>query len=189
PRVPPGWTHAGRVSPGHQVQLTFALRQPDTGRLARLVDAVSDPRSPRYGKYLSLGEVQDLVQPSPATLMAVLKWLQGHGVESCSSVATLDFLECQILAERLLPGAQFHRYVKGQRSVVRSPLPYAVPEELAEHVDFGTSCMGRGGNGAAPTARGAGGTLGIAQPGLATLVPPGTVWWVLQPWSLEPLRM
>ncbi|PKU37687.1 tripeptidyl-peptidase 1 [Limosa lapponica baueri] len=130
------------------------------------------------GKYLSLGEVQDLVQPSPATLMAVLKWLQGHGVESCSSVATLDFLECQMpasTAERLLPGAQFHRYVKGQRSVVRSPLPYAVPEELAEHVDFGTFCTGRGGAEAAPAAWGAGGTPGIKQPGLATSVPLGTV--------------
>ncbi|XP_052668080.1 tripeptidyl-peptidase 1 isoform X2 [Harpia harpyja] len=83
--------------------------------------------------------VRDLVQPSPATLMAVLKWLQGHGVETCRSVTTLDFLECRMpasTAERLLPGAEFHRYVKGQRSVVRSPLPYAVPEELAEHIDF-----------------------------------------------------
>ncbi|XP_009881540.1 PREDICTED: tripeptidyl-peptidase 1, partial [Charadrius vociferus] len=109
------------------------------GRLARLVDAVSDPHSPRYGKYLSLEQVRDLVQPSPATLMAVLKWLQGHGVENCRSVTTLDFLECHMpasTAERLLPGAEFHRYVKGQRSVVRSPLPYTVPEELAEHVDF-----------------------------------------------------
>ncbi|XP_009465834.1 PREDICTED: tripeptidyl-peptidase 1 [Nipponia nippon] len=137
--VPPGWTHAGRVNPSHEVQLTFALRQRGTGRLARLVDAVSDPRSPRYGQYLSLEQVRDFVQPSPATLMAVLKWLQGYGVEDCRSVTTLDFLECCMpvsTAEHLLPGAEFHRYVKGQRSVVRSPLPYTVPEELAEHVDF-----------------------------------------------------
>ncbi|NXF65526.1 TPP1 peptidase, partial [Ciccaba nigrolineata] len=137
--VPPGWAHAGRLDPGHEVQLTLALRQRGTARLAQLVGAVSDPRSPRYGKFLSLEQVRDLVQPSPATLMAVLKWLQGHGVERCSSVATLDFLECHMpasTAERLLPGAEFHRYVKGQRSVVRSPLPYAVPEELAEHLDF-----------------------------------------------------
>ncbi|NXD89005.1 TPP1 peptidase, partial [Halcyon senegalensis] len=39
-------------------------------------------------------------------------------------------------AEGLLPGAEFHRFVRGQASVVRSPLPYAVPEELAEHLDF-----------------------------------------------------
>ncbi|KAM6144708.1 tripeptidyl-peptidase 1 [Phoenicopterus ruber ruber] len=138
-RVPPGWTHTGRVNPSHEVQLTFALRQRGVGRLAWLVDAVSDPHSPRYGQYLSLEQVRDLVQPSPVTLMAVLKWLQSHGVENCRSVTTLDFLECHMpasTAECLLPGAEFHRYVKGQHSVVRSPLPYAVPEELAEHVDL-----------------------------------------------------
>ncbi|XP_030921114.1 tripeptidyl-peptidase 1, partial [Geospiza fortis] len=125
--------------PGQPVQLTFALRQRGAARLARLVQAVSDPRSPRYGQYLSLEQLRDLVQPSPATLMTVLKWLQGHGVEDCRSVTTLDFLECYLpasTAERLLPGAEFHRYVQGQQSLVRSPLPYSVPAELAEHLDF-----------------------------------------------------
>ncbi|XP_051647270.1 tripeptidyl-peptidase 1 isoform X2 [Manacus candei] len=138
-RVPPGWTHAGRVDPGQPVQLTFALRQRGTARLARLVEAVSDPRSSQYGQYLSLEQVRDLVQPSPATLMTVLKWLQDHGVEDCRTVTTLDFLECHLpasMAELLLPGAEFHRYVHGQRSLVRSPLPYTVPPELAEHLDF-----------------------------------------------------
>ncbi|KAJ7421754.1 tripeptidyl peptidase 1 [Willisornis vidua] len=108
-------------------------------RLAHLVDSVSDPQSPQYGQYLSLEQVRDVVQPSPATLMTVLKWLQGHGVEDCWSVTTLDFLECHLpasVAEHLLPGAEFHRYVQGQRSLVRSPLPYTVPPELAEHLDF-----------------------------------------------------
>ncbi|XP_067157348.1 tripeptidyl-peptidase 1 [Apteryx mantelli] len=138
-RVPPGWAPTGRVGPDHEVQLTLALRQRGTERLAQFVDAVSDPRSPRYGRYLSLEQVRDLIQPSLATLMAVLKWLQSQGVGSCRSVSTLDFLECRMpasTAERLLPGAEFHRYVKGRRSVVRSPLPYNVPEELAEHIDF-----------------------------------------------------
>ncbi|NWY67696.1 TPP1 peptidase, partial [Erithacus rubecula] len=161
--VPPGWAHAGRVDPGHPVQLTFALRQRGAARLARLVHAVSDPQSPQYGnghslghrnprglggdltplclpgQYLSLEQVRDLVQPSPATLMTVLKWLQGHGVEDCRSVITLDFLECYLpasVAERLLPGAEFHQYMQGQRSLVRSPLPYTVPAELAQHLDF-----------------------------------------------------
>lgn len=49
---------------------------------------------------------------------------------------------CCSTAERLLPGAEFHRYVQGQRSLVRSPLPYTVPAELAEHLDFGTSHVG-----------------------------------------------
>ncbi|NWI65170.1 TPP1 peptidase, partial [Todus mexicanus] len=43
---------------------------------------------------------------------------------------------CCSVAEELLPGAEFHRYVKGQASVVRSPQPYSVPDDLAQHVDF-----------------------------------------------------
>ncbi|NXX49861.1 TPP1 peptidase, partial [Tricholaema leucomelas] len=138
-RVPPGWQLAGAVSPGQELQLTFALRQRGLGRLARVVDAVSDPLSPQYGKFLSLDQLRALVQPSPGTLLAVGKWLRRHGVEQCQSVATLDFLQCQMpasVAERLLPGARFQRYVKGALSAIRSPLPYTVPEELAPHLDF-----------------------------------------------------
>ncbi|KAM6290496.1 LOW QUALITY PROTEIN: FHF complex subunit HOOK-interacting protein 1B-like [Porphyrio hochstetteri] len=138
-RVPPGWTHAGRVQPDHRVGLTFALRQSGTQTLAQLVSAVSDPRSPRYGRYLSLAQVRDVVRPSAASLGSVLRWLRAHGVRSCRGVATLDFLECHMparVAERLLPGAQFHRYVMGARGAVRSPRPYSLPEELAPHLDF-----------------------------------------------------
>ncbi|XP_015708022.1 tripeptidyl-peptidase 1 [Coturnix japonica] len=138
-RPPPGWTLTGRVSPEHVVHLTLALRQSGTERLASIVRAVSEPRSPLYGKYLSLEQLRDVVQPPPAALMTVLKWLRTHGVQECHSVTTMDFLECHMpvsTAERLLPGAEFHRYVKGQRSVIRSPQPYVVPEELAEHIDF-----------------------------------------------------
>lgn len=46
------------------------------------------------------------------------------------------------MAERLLPGAEFHQYMQGQRSLVRSPLPYTVPAELTEHLDFGMSHLG-----------------------------------------------
>ncbi|NXS55346.1 TPP1 peptidase, partial [Brachypteracias leptosomus] len=91
------------------------------------------------GKFLTLEELRELVQPSMATLLVVLKWLQGHGVERCRSVTTRDFLECHMparVAEELLPGAEFQRYVKGQQSVVRSPRPYSVPEELEGHLDF-----------------------------------------------------
>lgn len=45
-------------------------------------------------------------------------------------------------AELLLPGARFHRYVKGDRSIVRSPAPYTLPKEVAEHVMFGKDGLG-----------------------------------------------
>uniref|UniRef100_A0A8D0H481 Tripeptidyl peptidase 1 n=1 Tax=Sphenodon punctatus TaxID=8508 RepID=A0A8D0H481_SPHPU len=91
------------------------------------------------GKFLSLEELRALVQPSPVTQATVGKWLSAYGIEGCRGVGTLDFLECTVpagTAERLLPGAEFHRYVSGERSVVRSPAPYSLRGELAEHIDF-----------------------------------------------------
>uniref|UniRef100_A0A452I275 Tripeptidyl-peptidase 1 n=1 Tax=Gopherus agassizii TaxID=38772 RepID=A0A452I275_9SAUR len=138
-RVPAGWSHVGRVAPLDELVLTFALRQQNVEHLVKLVGRVSDPDSPQYGKYLSLEELRTLVQPSRLTHNTVHKWLGAYGIKGCKTIITLDFLECVMpasTAERLLPGAQFHRYVSGQRSAVRSPVPYTLHEELAEHIDF-----------------------------------------------------
>ncbi|XP_063162155.1 tripeptidyl-peptidase 1 [Candoia aspera] len=138
-QIPEGWISRGRVAPAERLSLTFALRQRNVGRLREVVRRVSSPDSPDYGHFLSLAEVRSLVSPSSLTLSSVDKWLEAHGVRACQRVSTMDFLQCSVpasTAERLLPGAQFHRYVKDARSVVRSPLPYVLDQELAEHVDF-----------------------------------------------------
>ncbi|XP_070605501.1 tripeptidyl-peptidase 1 [Erythrolamprus reginae] len=138
-RIPDGWVPLGRVAPAERLSLTFALRQRNVKRLSELVRRVSSPDSPDYGHFLSLGELRSLLSPSPLTLRSVEKRLAAHGVHDCETVSTLDFLQCWVLAstaERLLPGAQFHRYGKDGRRVTRSPLPYRLEEELADHVDF-----------------------------------------------------
>ncbi|XP_077197130.1 tripeptidyl-peptidase 1 [Paroedura picta] len=138
-RVPEGWRLAGRVAPSEMLSLTLALRQQQVGRLAELVERVSCPDSPDYGQFLTLEEVGALVKPSSLALGTVQKWLDAYGVRECHAVLTGDFLQCQMparVAERLLPGAQFHRYRNGEQSAVRSPLPYRLQEELAEHVEF-----------------------------------------------------
>ncbi|XP_034282279.2 tripeptidyl-peptidase 1 isoform X1 [Pantherophis guttatus] len=138
-RIPDGWTSLGRVAPAEQLSLTFALRQRNVERLSELVRHVSSPDSPDYGHFLSLEEVRTFVSPSLLTLRSVDKWLAAHGVRDCQRVSTLDFLQCSVpasTAERLLPGAQFHRYAKDARRVIRSPLPYLLDQELADHVDF-----------------------------------------------------
>ncbi|CAM4304843.1 unnamed protein product [Lepidochelys olivacea] len=138
-QVPAGWSHVGRVAPLDELVLTFALRQQNMEHLAKLVGRVSDPDSPQYGKYLSLEELRTLIQPSLLTLSTVHKWLGAYGIKGCKTISTLDFLECVMpasTAERLLPGARFHRYVNDQRSAVRSPVHYTLHEELAEHIDF-----------------------------------------------------
>lgn len=39
----------GRADPEEELSLTFALRQQNLEKLSELVQAVSDPSSPRYG--------------------------------------------------------------------------------------------------------------------------------------------
>ncbi|MBN3324144.1 TPP1 peptidase, partial [Atractosteus spatula] len=90
-------------------------------------------------KYLSLEELSSLVRPSEQTQKLVRSWLQSHGIKACRTVYTQDFLQCDMsvrVAETLLPGSEFHRYLKGHLSLVRSPALYQVHEELAEHLDF-----------------------------------------------------
>ncbi|XP_043930201.1 tripeptidyl-peptidase 1 [Protopterus annectens] len=138
-RIPTGWTHLGRVDATDEILLTFALKQQNVDKLKTIVDQVSDPDSSRYGKYLSLSELASLVQPSKQTIQTVQTWLSNHGVKTCWTVHTKDFLQCSLqarVAEKLLPGSEFNRYIKGTQTLVRSPVPYGIYEELAEHIDF-----------------------------------------------------
>ncbi|KAJ8341691.1 hypothetical protein SKAU_G00339820 [Synaphobranchus kaupii] len=126
--VPEEWIDAGRVAPSDRVELTLALRQQNVDRLRELLELVSDPHSPQYGKFLSLEEVASLVRPSQLTNKVVRSWLQNHGVKDCQSVVTEDFLQCEMTAreaESLLPGSEFHRYFNGQHSLVRSTSRYS----------------------------------------------------------------
>lgn len=52
----------GRVDPEEDLSLTFALRQQNLERLPKLVEAVSDPSSPRYGAFGARDGMWDAVQ-------------------------------------------------------------------------------------------------------------------------------
>ncbi|XP_029457760.1 tripeptidyl-peptidase 1 [Rhinatrema bivittatum] len=138
-RVPEGWTFMGCLAASDNVTLTFALKQQRVDILQDLVERVSNPDCPLYGMYLTLEELTALIKPCSLTISTVQKWLQTFGIGDCQTVQTLDFLWCTMTvgtAEKLLPGSEFSRYVNGQKSVVRSLVPYKVYEELADHIDF-----------------------------------------------------
>lgn len=62
-------------------QLAIGLAPRDSDILARTVHALSDPTSPRYGKYLSREAAALLVQPHPDDVSAVQDWLREAGVQ------------------------------------------------------------------------------------------------------------
>ncbi|NP_001084555.1 tripeptidyl peptidase I L homeolog precursor [Xenopus laevis] len=137
--IPEGWIHVGHVTPTDDVILTFALKQQHIRELEQLVGRVSDPDSSQYGQFLSLEELSALVQPSSETLGTVRMWLEKYGIQECETIQTRDFLMCRTqarIAQQLLPGCQFHRYMKDGQTVVRSTSPYKIPDELSLHIDF-----------------------------------------------------
>ncbi|KAK5916804.1 hypothetical protein CgunFtcFv8_011751 [Champsocephalus gunnari] len=137
--IPDDWNHGGRVDPTDQLELTFALKQQNSNLLESILGLVSDPDSGLYGKYLTLDEVSSLVRPSKLTQKVVHHWLQSHGITNCLTVHTQDFLQCSMtaaVAEKLLPGSNFHRYTRDGHSVVRSSAPYSVHDDVHEHLDF-----------------------------------------------------
>ncbi|XP_068582389.1 tripeptidyl-peptidase 1 [Cebidichthys violaceus] len=137
--IPDDWTHAGRVNPSEELELTFALKQQNTDLLEETLRLVSDPDSAQYGKHLTLEEVSSLVRPTALTQKVVHRWLQSNGITNCLTVLTQDFLQCTMtaeVAETLLPGSKFHRYIRDGHSLARSSAPYSVHDDVHRHLDF-----------------------------------------------------
>ncbi|XP_069008365.1 tripeptidyl-peptidase 1 [Embiotoca jacksoni] len=137
--IPHDWTRVGRVGPTEELELTFALKQQNVHLLEETLRLVSDPDSAQYGKHLSLEEVASLLRPSELTQKVVRHWLQSHGITNCLTVRTQDFLQCTVtaeVAETLLPGSRFYRYVRDGQSFVRSSAPYSVHDDVHQHLDF-----------------------------------------------------
>uniref|UniRef100_A0AAQ5XPX1 Peptidase S53 domain-containing protein n=1 Tax=Amphiprion ocellaris TaxID=80972 RepID=A0AAQ5XPX1_AMPOC len=138
-RIPQDWTRVGRVDPTEELELTFALKQQNVHLLEEKLKLVSDPDSAQYGKHLTLEEVASLVHPSELTQKVVRHWLHSHGITNCLTIRTQDFLQCKMtaeVAETLLPGSRFHRYVRDSHSIVRSSAPYSVHDDVHQHLDF-----------------------------------------------------
>ncbi|XP_060918305.1 tripeptidyl-peptidase 1 [Labrus mixtus] len=137
--IPEDWTQVGRVDPTEELELTFALKQQNVDLLEKTLRLVSDPDSAHYGKHLTLEEVSSLVRPSDLTQKVVRRWLQSHGITSCLTVHTQDFLQCTMtaeVAETLLAGSKFHRYTRDGQTLVRSSAPYSVHDDVHQHLDF-----------------------------------------------------
>jgi hypothetical protein len=66
--APSGFKASGSPSPTQEIKLFIALVQSNITGLAKVVDAVSNPSGPSYGKYLTAAEVR-FTRDSPALLL------------------------------------------------------------------------------------------------------------------------
>lgn len=71
-----GWVAAGQPDPDFELRFTVVLRRQNEHLMEGELMAVSDPRSPRYGKHYSLQEVADKFGASDEVINMVEKWLR-----------------------------------------------------------------------------------------------------------------
>ena len=137
-----GWTLVGRPPKGHEVKITFAVKQHNPGWLMDKLKAVSYPDSPEYTKYMNFDEIANYVFGEPESVNAVIKTLESMGVDESKIKFTLgqDFVVAMVpheAAEKYFQAQFFEFHHEEEPGVVMvSSLWYEVPDSLKEHVDF-----------------------------------------------------
>jgi tripeptidyl-peptidase I len=115
----------------------FLLKQRNLEKLEKLFWEVSTPYTDRYGKYLSVHEVADLVSPSPITIKVVKDFLASYGITNTRTVITKDFIEADIPIRiiKQMFEVEFHlfEHKDGQR-FYGTMGPYSLPAHVAKHI-------------------------------------------------------
>lgn len=162
-RLAAGWRRTTEPAPrDDRVVLHIALAHSEEARqwAASTLEAVSDPRSPSYGRYLSRDEVRAAVAPTDAAVEAVTRWVGGGAADDVTVHAHGDMVTAVTdvaRAEKLLQAPFFvHRHDASGRVASRCE-SYTVPAELDGVVAFvgGTTRLpnlARGAGGARPPA-------------------------------------
>ncbi|KAK0705874.1 peptidase S8/S53 domain-containing protein [Lasiosphaeria miniovina] len=134
--VPKDWRTLGQAALDEPVSLRIALKQQHTEALEQAVLEMSTPGHPNYGLHMTRDEVRSYTAPSGQATAVVSEWLRKHGVEPLVDNDWVSFTTTVGTANGLL-GTKFgwYEYVGGGGPKLRT-LSYAVPEDVAVHVDL-----------------------------------------------------
>lgn len=145
---PRGWIHQGVAPLEAPTTVVFAIRQRNLQQLEEYVNEISNPRSPIFGRHLTLAQVGEMTADREAT-EAIMKWLHSSGVPQSEIDGTIngELLRVRMpvqLANRLLQ-TQLHQFNhpdnhKNKNKKPRAPIfrasSYALPQQVAMYVEF-----------------------------------------------------
>jgi subtilase family serine protease len=158
--------------PGPQlVDLAVYMSWRDPEEVTRLAEAVSDPRSSRYGHHLSAAEFRERFAPAPSDVEAVTAWMRGQGLRVVDIPANRHYVAAEGTAERV--GAAFGTGLAGYRvgdRVLRGPT--AAPSMPALHGVVAVSGLDEGGAAVRPDH-----VAAPAAPAAFVNAPPCSAWW------------
>eukprot|EP01094_Clydonella_sp_ATCC50884_P021856 TRINITY_DN48_c0_g1_i1.p2 TRINITY_DN48_c0_g1~~TRINITY_DN48_c0_g1_i1.p2 ORF type:complete len:573 (+),score=234.19 TRINITY_DN48_c0_g1_i1:107-1720(+) len=123
---------------GESRELIVAIKQQNTDVLEQLFWDVSNPESPKYGQYLTVDEITDIIAPRDESVEAVQEWVREHNGYNARLTLNRDFLkvEMSLLDIQNMLNVTFLRYIHPHRRALATLDAYSVPAELAEHVDM-----------------------------------------------------
>ena len=135
--TPPGWVqHVEQVPHSHDVAFTICLKQQNIDELQRAALSVSTPGHPRYGRFLSVDEIDKMTAPSQSDFDAVTTWLRTHEVSTftqereCLRVATTAGRASHLLKTSF---GMYRREADGRLNVRAST--YELPSHVAPSID------------------------------------------------------
>lgn len=108
------------------VQLSLALAPLQPNNLRDALNEISDPRDPRYGRYLSQEEAAALSKPHDHSITMVRRWLQDAGIDNNAIVEKDQFIDVAVPKKQaeLLFARQAHK--KDRQSVQSRIIPHAL---------------------------------------------------------------
>jgi tripeptidyl-peptidase I len=119
-------------------QLVIACKQSNLKELERIVDDISNPRSPNFGQHLTKGEVVAMTS-NPVSVEFVQRFIEKHHITVVDRTADSSYLTVEapvVIWERLL-GTEFYYFSidspYSDHNVIRAQ-QYRMPEELRSHV-------------------------------------------------------
>ncbi|KAL5089120.1 hypothetical protein Trisim1_005975 [Trichoderma cf. simile WF8] len=143
PRTANHWTKRERLSRKTVLPMRIGLKQRniDAGH-ARLMD-ISNPRSPNYGKHMTVEEVTDFFAPAQSSVDAVIDWLVSAGIDRkrISQSANKQWIQFDSPAEEaedlLVTDFYYWEDSTGSHRDIACE-QYHLPAHIQEHVDYAT---------------------------------------------------
>ncbi|EPE04162.1 tripeptidyl-peptidase [Ophiostoma piceae UAMH 11346] len=139
PSAPDGWSLARTASPSDPITFRIALHQRNTEELKRVVNDVSTPGHPSYGKHLTRNQLRAYTAPSVEAVDSVQAWLAEHGIAGADAKISNDWVAVTTTVEHantlLDTRFDWYQYEDSDTPVLRT-LAYSVPNALVDHVDL-----------------------------------------------------
>ncbi|GIZ43935.1 hypothetical protein CKM354_000714400 [Cercospora kikuchii] len=135
------WVKGERLSPDVKMPMRIGLVQENLHKGHDWLMEVSDPDSPRYGKYYSAEEVHDLFAPAGHAVDAVKSWLHDAGLhpDRISQSANKQWIQFDATvaeAEALLQSKyHFYEHAATGKSTIGCD-EYHVHHEVKRHIDY-----------------------------------------------------